>query len=71
MKTYVMGVKTKELIAELEQHGWRLDRICGSHHVFTHPKATRSIVVPVHGKEMPGFYARAIRKQAEAAVSKD
>ena len=61
-------VKVKELIAEIERRGWELDRIRGSHHVFTHPNARRSVVVPVHGKEIPSFFAKSILKQADAAL---
>lgn len=48
--------------------GWVLDRIKGSHHVYTQPNAKRSITVPVHGKEIPDFYAKSILKQAEQAL---
>ena len=33
----------------LEERGWVLDRIKGSHHVYRHPKTGRSVTVPVHG----------------------
>ncbi|HSQ58082.1 MAG TPA: type II toxin-antitoxin system HicA family toxin [Gemmata sp.] len=32
----------------LEEHGWQLERITGSHHIFTHPDGGR-VTVPVHG----------------------
>ena len=63
-------MRIKDLFALLKGKGWRLDRVRGSHHVFTHPKAKRSVVVPVHDKEIPDFYARSILKQAEASLEK-
>ena len=53
---------------ELESRGWRLDRICGSHHIFIHPKGKRAIPVAVHGKEISNFKARKILKQSEEAL---
>jgi len=63
-------MKVKALVAELKRLGWRLDHIRGSHHVFENPNAVRSIVVPVHGKEIPDYYAKAILKQAEVALKR-
>ena len=63
-----MPVKIKALFSELNKTGWELDRISGSHHIFVHPKAKRPLPVPVHGKELPDFYARNILKQAIKAV---
>jgi predicted RNA binding protein YcfA (HicA-like mRNA interferase family) len=65
---YVAAVNTRELIKNLEDGGWRLDRVRGSHHVFVHDDAMRSVVVPVHGKEIPDFFAKAILKQASDAL---
>ena len=64
-------MKIRDLVAELNEKGWRLDRIRGSHHVFVHPKAIRSITVPVHGHEIPDFYAKSILKQAGRALKKE
>ena len=43
-----MNYSSKRLIKLLENRGWVLDRIRGSHHVFKH-KEGGFIVVPVHG----------------------
>jgi predicted RNA binding protein YcfA (HicA-like mRNA interferase family) len=40
-------VTGKEVIAKLKAAGWSLDRIHGSHHVFT--KNGKAVPVPVHG----------------------
>ena len=63
-------MKIKALVEELEKKGWKLDRVKGSHHVFIHQGAERSVVVPVHGKEIPDFFAKAILKQAEKALGR-
>ena len=61
-------MKVKELIKQPEQKGWHLDRIRGSHYVYSYEKAKRTIVVPVHGKEIPDFYAKAIIKAADKSI---
>lgn len=66
---YTLTVKIRDLFETLKINGWELDRIRGSHHVFVHSKAKRSITVPVHTKELPDFYAKAILKQAQAALN--
>lgn len=58
----------RDLFEELKKAGWTLDRVRGSHHVFVHPKAKRSVVVPVHSKELPDFYAKSILKQAKVSL---
>jgi predicted RNA binding protein YcfA (HicA-like mRNA interferase family) len=62
------AVKRKELEKKPRALGWKLDRIRGSHHVFVHPQAERSITVPVHGKDIPDFFAKTILKQAQRAL---
>lgn len=39
----------KELIRLLEEHGWRVARIEGSHHILTKPGREETLSVPVHG----------------------
>ncbi|MCE5322670.1 type II toxin-antitoxin system HicA family toxin [bacterium] len=39
----------KELAKLLEQNGWKLARIRGSHHVYTKPGRVERISVPIHG----------------------
>jgi len=39
----------KELIRLLERHGWRVERIEGSHHIMTRPGREETLSVPVHG----------------------
>jgi predicted RNA binding protein YcfA (HicA-like mRNA interferase family) len=42
-------VSGKRMCRVLKAHGWTLDRIRGSHHIFTHPDTATQIPVPVHG----------------------
>jgi len=39
----------RELIGLLERHGWRVERIEGSHHIMTRPGREETLSVPVHG----------------------
>jgi len=45
------SVSGKRLCRVLESHGWRLARIKGSHHIYTHPQGGSIVTVPVHGNE--------------------
>lgn len=42
------AVSGKELARILEQRGWRLLRVRGSHHVFGRPGRQRPLVIPIH-----------------------
>ncbi|KJV05181.1 type II toxin-antitoxin system HicA family toxin [Methylocucumis oryzae] len=35
----------------LHLHGWQLQRIRGSHHIYTHPSRSEILTVPVHGNQ--------------------
>jgi predicted RNA binding protein YcfA (HicA-like mRNA interferase family) len=41
----------KQMCKVLERHGWRLDRINGSHHVYTKAGRPETIPVPVHANK--------------------
>lgn len=57
-------MKSSDLIRELTEVGWILDRVRGSHHVFRHPSRPGIVVVPHPKKDLgKGLVAR-IRKQA-------
>jgi predicted RNA binding protein YcfA (HicA-like mRNA interferase family) len=45
----------------LESHGWYLNRIRGSHHIFSKP-GNGSTSVPVHGGKVKHAYYRKIKK---------
>ena len=42
-------VSGKEFIRLVQQRGWILKRINGSHHIFTKAEERERIVIPVHG----------------------
>jgi predicted RNA binding protein YcfA (HicA-like mRNA interferase family) len=55
------GKRLKKL---LEEHGWLLARISGSHHIMIR-EGCRSIPIPVHGSaDLPIGLVKAILKQA-------
>lgn len=57
-------MQSRALITELEQHGWILKRITGSHHMFKHPDKPQTVPVPHPKKDLPKGTVRAIRKLA-------
>jgi predicted RNA binding protein YcfA (HicA-like mRNA interferase family) len=56
-------VKSTDLIRELIADGWVLDRVNGSHHVFTKP-GQRPVVVPHPKKDLGRGLVAAIKRQA-------
>ena len=57
-------MKSADLVRELVQNGWVLDRVRGSHHIFRHPTRPGSVVVPHPKKDLGVGLVKAIRKQA-------
>ncbi|MCE9604518.1 MAG: type II toxin-antitoxin system HicA family toxin [Planctomycetia bacterium] len=53
-----------EVRAMLEAAGYQLDRIHGSHHIFTKPAAPLFSIPVHHGKVKP-FYVRQVAKLTE------
>jgi predicted RNA binding protein YcfA (HicA-like mRNA interferase family) len=47
----------------IEQNGWQLRRVRGSHHVYSKPGELKIISIPVHGNRnlKPGLAARIAR----------
>lgn len=58
-------VRFADLRRKLEQNGWVLDRIRGSHHYFTHGEEP-PMSIPVHGGKVKFGYARDVDKAIEA-----
>jgi predicted RNA binding protein YcfA (HicA-like mRNA interferase family) len=60
-------LKVRELVKLLEEEGWRLVRVSGSHHHFAKPGARNIITVPIHsrGRDVPPGLLRAILKAAK------
>lgn len=46
-----MGYSPKEIIKVIEENGWYLDRIRGSHHVYKNDELQKSVPIPIHGKK--------------------
>ena len=61
---YSSFVKSADLIRELEKQGWRLDRVRGSHHVFTHPQNPNILTVPHPRKDLGKGLVNSLRKLA-------
>ena len=59
-------VRFSEVQRLLEQHGYELRRIVGSHHIFDKP-GERSIPIPVHHGKVKHVYLRQILKKLESA----
>jgi predicted RNA binding protein YcfA (HicA-like mRNA interferase family) len=57
-------VKSAALIKELEAAGWVLNRVRGSHHVFSHPLRPGHVTVPHPKKDLGKGLVAAIRNQA-------
>lgn len=61
----VKTISGKKMAALLEQKGWTLARITGSHHIFTKQGSNLRITVPVHGnQDLKTGLQRAIMKLA-------
>jgi len=57
-------VQSGLLIKELEEVGWTLDRITGSHHIFRHRYNPYTIPVPHPKKDLPLGTVKSIRRRA-------
>ena len=53
-----------DLIREIKEAGWLLDRVHGSHHVFKHQERPGVVVIPHPKKDLGKGLVKAIRKQA-------
>lgn len=61
-------ISGKRMSVLLEQRGWTLARVTGSHHIFTRPESNLRITVPVHGnRDLKIGLQRIIMKQAGIA----
>jgi len=57
-------VQSRLFIKELQEAGWVLDRVAGSHHIFTHRYNPYTIPVPHPKKDLPLCTVKSIRKRA-------
>jgi predicted RNA binding protein YcfA (HicA-like mRNA interferase family) len=47
----VKSLSGRELARLVEQHGWRLLRINGSHHIYGRPDSDVRLSIPIHGNK--------------------
>jgi len=59
-----MNLSPRFLISVLENHGFVLKRSKGSHHLFYNAQTNKTVVVPVHAKDLKKGTFFAILKQA-------
>lgn len=59
-----LGGQSRLLIKELQAAGWVVDRVTGSHHIFTHRYNPYTLPVPHPKKDLPLGTVRSIRKRA-------
>lgn len=62
----ISSMKSAELIKILQENGWQLARVNGSHHIFTHQsrKNAGHVTVPHPKKDLGVGLVHAILKQA-------
>jgi predicted RNA binding protein YcfA (HicA-like mRNA interferase family) len=59
-------VTAKSFAKMLEQHGWVLLRVAGSHHIYGQPGSINRISLPIHGnKALKSGLLRHLMKFAE------
>lgn len=49
----------RDVQRKLERHGWRLERISGSHHIFG-GQGRQKVSIPVHGGKVKRVYDAAV-----------
>lgn len=59
-----MLTNSRDIKRRLEDEGWQLERVSGSHHVFKHSAKRDTIVLPHPRKDLGRGLVRAIYKQA-------
>lgn len=57
-------MNSKDLIRRLEQEGWQLVNVVGSHHQFKHPNKKGRVTVKHPQKDIPKGTLNSIYKQA-------
>ncbi|MDR6163252.1 type II toxin-antitoxin system HicA family toxin [Pseudomonas fluorescens] len=57
-------MQSRLLMKELEEAGWTLDLVAGSHHIFTHRYNPNTIAVPHPKKDLPLGTVTSIRRRA-------
>lgn len=55
---------SREIIREIEEDGWKLAGVSGSHHQFKHPVKPGKVTVPHPKKDLSIGTVKSIRRQA-------
>jgi len=58
------AVKPRQLVRFLEQHGFVLDHVSGSHFIYYHPASRKRAVVPRHNRDISKGTLLALLKEA-------
>ena len=54
----------EELMKIIKKDGWELNRVRGSHHIYTHNIKKGTVTIPFHKGELKPFIVSSILKQA-------
>ena len=60
----VNEMNSKDLLKLLEQDGWYIDRIVGSHHILKHPEKPGHISLPHPKKDLGKGIVQKLKKAA-------
>lgn len=58
----------KQIARILLQHGFVLDHVTGSHHIFVSNDGTRRVSVPIHNRDLPKGTLHEMLKHAGLSV---
>jgi predicted RNA binding protein YcfA (HicA-like mRNA interferase family) len=62
-------IKPRQVVQFLEQHGFILDHVSGSHFIYYHPVSRKRAVLPGHHRDIPKGTLLALLR--EAGFSRD
>ncbi|MGH7123737.1 MAG: type II toxin-antitoxin system HicA family toxin [Stellaceae bacterium] len=61
---YLIHMNSRDVIRALEQAGWKLVRVAGSHHQFKHPDSPWVVTVVHPLKDVPVGTLRSIERRS-------
>ena len=62
-------MSSRDVIRRLEEAGWRLKRVKGSHHHFTHPQRPGKVTVKHPAKDFPLGTLKSIERQSGVSLT--
>ncbi len=63
-RTSSSSLSSREIISRIEDDGWKLKRITGSHHHFSHPIKLGKVTVAHPVKDIPIGTLKSIERQS-------